>query len=133
MADDDRDGAIRAFASWLRPGGVLVADVRDWVSTTRRYADHPGFERTIEHDRGALTFRSSTSLNVGEQALHIEEQFVGTIHGDAIDDRSSFTMRCWTADELEDRVARAGFANLEFVPDPGDGRQPDRLVVVAEL
>jgi len=45
--DDQRRDAVHAFASWLAPAGVLLADVRDWDATVARYAGESIFEREV--------------------------------------------------------------------------------------
>jgi hypothetical protein len=42
-------------------------------------------------------------------------------------------MRCWTREELEARLGRAGFTAIEYAPgyETGAGARGDRIVAVA--
>lgn len=127
-----RDAACRAFARALRPGGALVLDVREWEASARRKIREPVFERTVETPRGVLTFRSVTRVDPGTRRLLVEERHTLRAGGTETAAAYDFQMRCWTREELEGRLARAGFAGFEFRgaydADAGAG---DRLVCVA--
>lgn len=129
-----RDAAFRAFAGALRPGGVLVLDVREWEASARRKIREPVFERTVETERGALTFRSVTRVDPGTRRLLVEERHTLRAGGAETVAAYDFQMRCWTREELESRLARAGFVGFEFFGAYG-GDAPagtsDRLVCVA--
>lgn len=117
--DRARGGAFRSFRSWLRPGGVLLADVRDWEATAARYADASTHERTATRDGRTLRFASDTRLDPERHLMLVHERYDGETY--------DFTMRCWTADELRDHAAAAGFAEVDVRP----GAAPDRLALVA--
>ncbi|HEX8561232.1 MAG TPA: class I SAM-dependent methyltransferase [Pyrinomonadaceae bacterium] len=130
-----RAAAFRSFAGALRAGGALVLDVREWEASARRKIREPFFERTVETARGPLTFRSETRVDPGTRLLLVEERHTlkeagGVERVSAYD----FRMRCWTREELESAVTRAGFGRLEFfgaydrATPAGD---TDRLVCVA--
>jgi SAM-dependent methyltransferase len=130
-----RDGAFRSFARALRPGGAAVLDVREWEASARRKIREPVFERTVETPRGALTFRSVTRVDPGTRRLLVEERHTLRRAGGAETVAAyDFQMRCWTRDELEARLARAGFAGFEFFGAYDAGAAAgagDRLVCVA--
>ena len=130
-----RDAAFGSFARSLRSGGVVVLDVREWEATARRKIREPVFEKTVLTPRGALTFRSVTRVDPGTRRLLVEERHTLKEPGGA--ERVAaydFQMRCWTLEELGARLARAGFAGVEFYG-AYDTETPagttDRLVCVA--
>jgi SAM-dependent methyltransferase len=109
-----RERAFSSFAGALRRGGALVLDVREWEATARRKIREPVFEKTFETPRGSLTFTSVTRVDPGTRRLLVEERHTlragGAEHVSAYD----FQMRCWTREELEARMSRAGFGGFEF-------------------
>jgi len=130
-----RERAFSSFAGALRRGGVLVLDVREWEATARRKIREPVFEKTAETPRGSLTFLSVTRVDPGTRRLLVEERH--TLRAGGVERVSAydFQMRCWTREELEARVARAGFGRAEFFG-AYDRATPagatDRLVCVAD-
>jgi hypothetical protein len=65
--------------------------------------------------------------------MHVHERHVGSVDDVDVDERYEFAMRCWTADEVRDHVASAGFTRLELRGGAEAGIAPDRLLVVAHL
>ena len=130
-----RERAFSSFAGALRRGGAVVLDVREWEATARRKIREPVFEKTFETPRGSLTFRSVTRVDPGTRRLLVEERH--TLRAGGVERVSAydFRMRCWTREELEARMSRAGFGGFEFFG-AYDGRTPagttDRLVCVAD-
>jgi SAM-dependent methyltransferase len=125
-----------SFARALRPDGVLILDVREWNETARRKTLEPVFEKTIETTRGQLSFRSRTRLEHPTRRLCVAEQH--TLRKESVETVSTyeFTMQCWTQEELNRRLARAGFEAIEFFGDYDRTVQlgaSDRLVCVASL
>jgi SAM-dependent methyltransferase len=129
-----RDEAFLSFARALRPGGAAVLDVREWEASARRKIREPVFERTVETPRGALTFRSVTRVDPGTRRLLVEERHTLRAGGAETVAAYDFQMRCWTREELEARLARAGFGGFEFFgaydANSAEGTS-DRLVCVA--
>lgn len=135
LDDECRRRVFQAFARALRPAGALVLDVREWEATAERKRREPVFERTVETSRGLLTFRSETRLDTQTRRLLVAEQH--TLYSG--DGRASvsvydFRMRCWTREELHERLTEAGFGALEYFG-AYDRNVPagatDRLVCVA--
>jgi len=130
-----RERAFSSFAGALRRGGAVVLDVREWEATARRKIRAPVFEKTFETPRGSLTFRSVTRVDPGTRRLLVEERH--TLRAGGVERVSAydFQMRCWTREELEARMSRAGFGGFEFFG-AYDGGTPagatDRLVCVAD-
>jgi hypothetical protein len=132
LEDGERAGALAAFAAWLRPGGVLVADVCDWGATAGRYAAAPAsVERTGERDGRSVRFTSETTLDRARHTLLVRERYVATAGGAPIERTAVFAMRCWSAAELRERAAGAGFAAVDVRDGPDAGAARDRLVLVA--
>jgi SAM-dependent methyltransferase len=134
LDDRDRRGAFLAFARVLIAGGVLVLDVRDWEATLRRKTQDPVHERRVETGQGTLTFRSETRLDHPTRQMRITERHTLTVAGVTTVADHAFVMRCWTRDELDARLASAGFAAVAY-RGAYDGATPvgstDRLVVAA--
>ncbi|HJQ30964.1 MAG TPA: class I SAM-dependent methyltransferase [Pyrinomonadaceae bacterium] len=131
-----RDAAFRSFARVLRPGGAVLLDVRDWETSARRKIREPVFEKTVETARGALTFQSVTRVDPGTRRLLVEERH--TLREGGVERAScyDFQMRCWTREELEARMARAGFEAFEFFgayERAAAAGATDRLVCAATL
>jgi len=134
VEDRMRQAALAGFARALVSGGVLMLDVREWEATVRRKTAEPLHERTIETARGVLTFRSETSLDHATRRMLIAESHALTSEGRTELTEHAFVMRCWTRDELDARLAAAGFAAIDY-RGAYDRATPvgatDRLVVTA--
>ena len=93
--DDTRRSVFGAFASALRPAGVLILDVREWHVTRQRKRREPLFQKTVLTDRGTLTFTSVTEIDSERQQLLLSETH--TLVGDAGQRSSDYrvVMRCW--------------------------------------
>ena len=53
------------------------------------------------------------------------------VEGVGEDESYDFVMRCWTASEIRDHAAAAGFRSLELRPGREAGIAPDRLQIIA--
>jgi len=127
IADEDRAAAVAGLCRALRPGGMLVVDVRDWEASVARYRDRAVFERVVETPRGRLEFRSETVLARSAHTLLIHER----IRMGGKEEGFDFAMRCWTVAELEAALRAAGFRAVEI---PAADLQParaDRIVAIA--
>src|SRR4051795_10315929 len=130
-ADADRSGAFTAFARRLRPGGVLVADVRDWDATARRYGAGPVWtERVVEAEGRRLRFTAETTLDPERRAMRVRERYAAVAGGAAVERAGVFEMRCFTRGELRALPAGAGFARAGVRAGAEAGAAPDRLVLV---
>jgi SAM-dependent methyltransferase len=127
--EDDRAGAFAAFARWLRPGGVLVADVRDWDATAARYGDAPvRTERVVEAAGRRLRFTAETTLDPRRRAMRVRERYASDT---AVERSCVLAMRCFTADELHALAGAAGFTAIDVRAGAAAGAAADRLVLVA--
>lgn len=136
VTDDARLSVLAAFASALRPAGVLILDVREWEATRDRKQREPVFRKRVMTDRGKLTFTSTTELDPEHQQLLLSETH--TLVNDAGEHSSDyrFVMRCWTKTELESVFERVGFGSVVYFGayDPAiRAGATDRLVAVAQL
>jgi SAM-dependent methyltransferase len=134
--DDARRSVFGAFAGSLRGEGVLILDVREWEGTRDRKQREPFFRKSVETERGKLTFTSTTELDSDRHELLISETH--TLVNDAGEQSSDyrFVMRCWTKSALESGLARAGFGSVAYFGayDPTVcAGATDRLVAVAQL
>jgi SAM-dependent methyltransferase len=116
-----REAVFSSFAGALRRGCVLILDV---------------FRKSVETDRGKLTFTSITELDPERQQLLLSETH--TLVNDAGEHSRDyrFVMRCWTRSELESVFERVGFGSVEYFGayDPAvHAGATDRLVAVARV
>ena len=66
VEDDVREGVLKTFGWALRPSGVLILDVREWEASALRKDREPIFRKSVDTDRGRLTFTSVTELDSAE-------------------------------------------------------------------
>jgi 2-polyprenyl-3-methyl-5-hydroxy-6-metoxy-1,4-benzoquinol methylase len=133
VKDGERGSIFRKFAAWLRPGGILIFDVRERTKTLERYAKGLQHRRTVELPNGTLEFQSTTVLDMESCQLRIRERFDierGGVHASTEND---FVMKCWTASEITFHLSEAGLDEIATHSNYGeDGLAwSDRLVVVA--
>jgi SAM-dependent methyltransferase len=131
-----RQQVFSSFAQVLRPGGVLVLDVRDWQPTVTRKRREPVFERSVVTPRGTLTFRSVTQLDPLQHQIRVAERHtLSTPAGETVA-TYDFAMRCWTQEEMQHHLTQAGFGAVVYLGDY-DPMAPvgasDRLVCIASF
>ena len=134
IADADRRDVFQSFARALNPGAVLLFDVREWEATVRRKTREPVHEKTVETDRGRLTFRSDARLDSATRQLRTAEQHVLTAHGSTTTVAYDFVMRCWTLEEVQHVLAQSGFVDADYrggYDAARDDGATDRLFVAA--
>jgi SAM-dependent methyltransferase len=136
LDDAGRRAAFASFTRALRPGGVIVLDVREWEATARRKTRDPVFERDVETPRGRLTFRSVARLEESMRRLFVSERHTLRDGGAETVSTYEFTMRCWTREELRARLGEAGFESAEYFGAYDEATSvgtTDRIVCVASL
>jgi SAM-dependent methyltransferase len=132
--DRQRRDAFDAFRRALRDGGALVLDVREWDATLERKRREPLFRKSVDTDRGKLTFTSVTSVDEATRRLILAERHTlddGNVGRSA---EYEFLMRCWTREELDGVLRATGFADVDYFGayDRGvSAGATDRLVVIA--
>jgi SAM-dependent methyltransferase len=133
VEESHRIAILQRFGTWLRPGGIAVFDVREWARTVARYEKHSGHQRTVELPDGTLRFQSETVLDSKLCQMRVRECFKITRNAIQTSNVNDFLMRCWTPDELRDRLLIVGFDDIETYPSYGESDQAwsDRLVLVA--
>jgi SAM-dependent methyltransferase len=134
--ENARRSVFTAFADSLRRGGVLILDVREWEATRDRKQREPVFRKSVETDRGKLTFTSTTELDSERHELLLSETH--TLVNEAGEHSSDyrFVMRCWTRSELESVFVRVGFRSAAYFGayDPAvPAGATDRIVAVVQL
>jgi glycine/sarcosine N-methyltransferase len=127
LAEDERRDALAGLAAMLRPGGLLLADVRDRERSAERYAEGRRVERRASTERGPVVLRSETRMEPERRELVVDER----IEVQREEHRFEFRMRPWTADELREGLAAAGFDGVELLDPAAAGAREDRLVVTA--
>jgi SAM-dependent methyltransferase len=131
-----RQQVFFSFARALRPGGVLIVDVRDWQTTVARKRQEPVFEQSVVTPRGTLTFRSVTQLDPLQHQLHVAERHALSTGESETVATYDFAMRCWTQEELQHYLTQAGFGAVVYLGDY-DLTAPigasDRLVSIASF
>lgn len=130
LTDHEREAALSSFARLTRPGGVLVLDVREAIASQRR-ADGAWRTKEVDLPGGArLRFDSRPTWADGAIAVDERYQFTSGPGARPVLSEYAFTMRPWTAEEVNDGLARAGYQDVAITS--GAGRQTgDRLLVVA--
>jgi len=134
VTDRDRDAVFERFAGCLRPGGVLILDVREWTASADRKAREPLFRKRVSTDLGELTFTSTTELDRERRELLISEEHAILHAGHRRVTAYQFIMRCWTTPELQSALARWGFSRVAYFGayDPAVAAgATDRLVVLS--
>lgn len=122
-----RDAVLAELARVLRRGGRVFFDVREWEASRAHYATNPRAERRAVADGDELRFEAVTTPMAATKELHIIETL--SWRGDVL--RHEFVMRCWTEDEVRDRVGRAGLADIRVSFADGTCWRRDRLLVTA--
>lgn len=117
LEDRRRQEVFFAFARALRPGGMLILDVREWHATAHRKVREPIFEKAVDTTHGRLTFRSVTKLDHVHQRLLVAERHTLKNDGEERSAVYDFVMRCWTQAELQHHLTQAGFCSIVYFGD----------------
>jgi SAM-dependent methyltransferase len=131
--DASRESIFRRLGLWLRPAGILIFDVREWVRTAARYTKDSSHFKELEIPNGRLQFRSETVLVHESHQLRISERFEIEQNEVRASSQNEFTMRCWTSDEIARYLAVASLDRLSISASYGESDRAwsDRLVVIA--
>jgi glycine/sarcosine N-methyltransferase len=125
LGSGERERALGALAAMMRPGGLLVGDVRDRERSADRYGVPRTTRRAVGAEEGELTLEAESRWD-GEEIVVDERIRLGPRRW-----RHEMRMRPWTRTELEGGLAAAGLGGVEF-HDPGAaGARDDRLVFSA--
>jgi SAM-dependent methyltransferase len=90
VTDADRRSIFQQFVTWLRPGGILICDMREWSRTVARYTQHRLHRRTVELADGLLRFQSETRLDYESRRMLIHERFEIDKRGERITMENDF-------------------------------------------
>jgi len=135
VEDAGREDVLKTFGRALRPSGVLILDVREWEASALRKAREPIFRKSVDTDRGRLTFTSVTELDPQSRRLLLSERHVLVDESQERSSEYQFVMRCWTRAELERGLANGGFDRVAYFgayDAAVEVGSTDRLVVVAQ-
>jgi SAM-dependent methyltransferase len=135
IEDEDRHAVCSSLAHALRPGGILVLDVREWEASAARKLQEPVFRKRVTTERGLLTFTSVTALDAERRRLVVSEQHSLVHDGKERAHDYVFVMRCWTREELSESLASNGLHQVAYFGafDPAvESGRTDRIVAVAE-
>src|SRR5262245_47196498 len=110
--EDARRSVFAAFAGSLRREGVLILDVREWDATRDRKKREPVFRKSVETDRGKLTFTSTTELDPNHHQLLLSETHTLVNETGEHSSDYRFVMRCWTRNELKAVLVHNGFTSV---------------------
>ena len=91
---------------------MLILDVREWEASAERKDREPLFRKSVDTDRGKLTFTSITELDRGNRQLLLSERHTLVHDGQERSSDYRFVMRCWTRDELESSLAQPDSVTL---------------------
>jgi SAM-dependent methyltransferase len=133
VEDEERERVLPALAEMLRPGGILILDVRDWEASLARYSGTAGFARSVPVEGGVLRFLSMTVPDPEQRVLRIQERLTLVRGGEEVQESYELTMRPWSRAELEERLGAAGFEAPKVRPGGEGDARTDRLVVTARL
>jgi len=134
--DISRREAFFSFAGALRMNAVLILDVREWNSTAIRKTKEPVFEKSIETDKGTLTFRSVTQLDKKTRRILVNERHIIKKDGKDHISEYNFIMKCWTKEELQINLVNAGFSSIIYFGDYDSNihvGSSDRIVAITSL
>lgn len=136
IEDKTRRGVFLSFASILRESGTLILDVREWESTVARKKKEPVFEKSVNTEKGRLTFQSVTKLDKETRRMLVKEHLMIEKDGAEETSQYDFIMKCWTKSELEEYLTDAGFGSTAYFGEY-DFEKPlsttDRIVAVTSL
>jgi SAM-dependent methyltransferase len=135
LDDEGREAILATFARALRPAGVLILDVREWETFAARKARVPVFKKSVDTDRGKLTFTSVTELDRENRQLILSERHTLVAGGQEQASDYRFVMRCWTRGELQSGLTKSGFSPIDYFgayEHTVDIGATDRLVAVAQ-
>jgi SAM-dependent methyltransferase len=135
LEDHGREAVLAAFARALRPPGILILDVREWGGSAERKTREPLFRKSVDTERGRLTFTSVTTLDRENRKLLLAERHVLVADGAEHSSACRFVMRCWTLEELRGSLRRSGFDRVAYFGayDPGvESGATDRVIAVAQ-
>jgi SAM-dependent methyltransferase len=104
LDEEDRRAVVTRLAASLRPAGVLILDVRDWLRTVESVRERPLVEKTVETGDVCLTFRSDREVDEAHRLLISREAITAGERTAA----GTFRMRPWSEPELRTVLERAG-------------------------
>ena len=111
--ETERATAIDRLGGVLRPGGVLIVDVRDREASIERITRQPLVQHVVDLARGTLRYRSDRRIDAAAGLIVSEERFELTTPAGVERASAAFAMRPWSPDELRAHLTRAGFEDID--------------------
>lgn len=109
-----REKVLRHFHDLLKPGGLLLLDVRNWENSRDAIKENPKIKRTVSLPKGRLEFTSIRTLDEKNESYDLVETH-RLITDDSIHSESfNFRMICSTESQLENQLKKAGFNSPIF-------------------
>lgn len=125
LDDAERERALGSLAAMLRPGGVLIADVRDRERSAERYARPRRTDRRVETEQGELVLDAESRWD--SERIVVDER----VRLGGREWRHEMRMRPWARDELEAGLDAAGLGGVELHDPEAAGARGDRIVFSA--
>lgn len=115
--DESRDIVFKKFASFLQDSGILIFDVRNWLTSKEAKLKKPISKKIIDGKDFKLTFISKVITDDTNESLLINETHI--IEKDGIETKRTFDtiMKCWKIDELDIKLKEAGFKQINYYGD----------------
>lgn len=128
VEDRARGRVFERFAAHLRPGGIVVLDIRDPGETARRYEGGRNVSIELDTPAGTLLYESRGRMD-GDLIRVDERHELRGPDGVRVAEHE-LVMRPWSEEELRERLGAAGFEAIELRSGAAS-REDDRLLCVA--
>ena len=94
------------------------------------------FEKSVETDKGKLTFRSVTQFDNKTRRMLVNERHAIKKDDEDLVSEYNFIMQCWAKEELQNNLVNAGFSSIAYFGDYDRNihiGSTDRIVAIASL
>lgn len=133
IADHERDKLFNAFSQYLKPGGLFLADVRDWERSRIQINHAPVTAGEFQSDRGLVRYRSEKTLGPEDHEFTVLEQISLITDKNTEEFDYRLKMKCWTEPELRERLRKAGFTLIYSAGDYDPSVEQENSVYIVFL